>query len=251
MAPHSQIERELEKILADVAPQRGVHFTATLRPILLANLERGRIDFYLDHHAQAELHEYVWRVIEYYDRLSPYLRKIQQTKSSEVWEPLLQLLSKWAYRILQRIADLSTNLGQLAAECAATAAGKILTAHFPYDTEFEPWAYVLVRNVCHQQLRHENRDLDPIDDEQIMQIPDLATTDLAQVRELRQELLAAIEQLASVARQQVIVLHYFQGQSLPEIATLLGKTISAIYKLHFDALTELRKIWVNKGYKDE
>ena len=69
MAVHSnQFERELETILNIVAQQRDIRFAANLRPILLANLERGRIDFYLNRHAQAELDEYVWRVVGYYDR---------------------------------------------------------------------------------------------------------------------------------------------------------------------------------------
>ena len=84
-----------------------------------------------------------------------------------------------------------------------------------------------------------------------MQLPDLTYKDAARVRELRQELVVALEQLSSAARRQLIVLHYFQGFTLPEIADKLGKTISATYKLHFDALAELRKIWTGKEHKDE
>jgi RNA polymerase sigma factor (sigma-70 family) len=246
-----QIESNLEQILKTVAAQRGAHFAANLRPILLANLERGRIDFYLNDHAQAQLHEYVWRVADYHARLSPYLHKLQQTKSPEVWEPLLQTLRKWAGSILLHTPGLASNPDQLSPEYAAAAAEKILTAYFPYDTEFDPWAYVLVRNICRQLLRRERSQVDPIDDDRIVQLPDLSHADVERVRDLRRELLAVIEQLSSDARRQLIVLHYFQGYSLPDIAARLGKTMSAIYKLHFDALAELRKIWAGKEHNDE
>ena len=251
VAQSDQFERELETTLDVVAKQLGVRFATNLRPILLANLERGRIEFYLHGHAQAQLYDYVWRVAAYYDRLSPYLRKIQKTKSPDVWEPLLEDLRKWARGILQRTPGLSIDPNQISLEYAAMAAEKILTAYFPYDTEFAPWAYVLVRNVCRQQLRRDNREVSPIDDDRITQLPDLRHGDEARLRELRQELVVALEQLSSAARRQLIVLHYFQGFTLPEIADKLGKTISATYKLHFDALAELRKIWTGKEHKDE
>jgi RNA polymerase sigma factor (sigma-70 family) len=246
-----QIESNLEQILTTVAAQRGVSFAASLRPILLANLERGRIDFYLNDHAQAQLHEYVWRVADCYARLSPYLHTLQQTKSPEVWEPLLQTLRKWAGAILLHTPGLAGDLDQLSAEYASAAAEKILTAYFPYDTEFDPWAYVLVRNVCRQLLRRERLPIEPIDDDQVAQLPDLRHADVERVRDLRRDLLAAIEQLSSDARRQLIVLHYFQGYSLPDIAARLGKTMPAIYKLHFDALAELRKIWAGKEHNNE
>ncbi|MBI5567770.1 MAG: RNA polymerase sigma factor [Chloroflexi bacterium] len=246
-----QIESNLEQILTTVAARRGVPFAANLRPILLANLERGRIDFYLNNHAQAQLHEYVWRVADYYVRLSPYLRTLQQTKSPDVWEPLLQTLRQWASTLLRHTPGLAGDPDQLSPEYAAAAAEKLLTAYFPYDTEFDPWAYVLVRNVCRQLLRRERPPIDPIDDDQVAQLPDLRHADVERARDLRRELLGVIEQLSSDARRQLIVLHYFQGYSLPDIAARLGKTMSAIYKLHFDALAELRKIWAGKEHIDE
>ncbi|MFN8597860.1 MAG: RNA polymerase sigma factor [Anaerolineae bacterium] len=249
--PPDQIESNLEQILSAVAQQRGVQFAAALRPILFANLERGRIDFYLDGQAQAQLHDYVGRVADYYDRLSPYLYNIQQAKSPEVWEALSQTLRQWAYGILWQAPGLIADLNQLAAEYADAAAEKILTAYFPYDTEFEPWAYVLVRNVCRQLLRREHPSLELLDDERLVQTPDLAQADDTRRRDLRRDLLVAIEQLSSDARRQMIVLHYFQGYTLPDIAVRLNKTMSAVYKLHFDALAELRKIWAGQEHKDE
>ena len=68
---------------------------------------------------------------------------------------------------------------------------------------------------------------------------------------LRLDLLADIDQLASEARKQIILLHYFEGYSLPQIASKLDKSDNAVYKLHFDALNNLRKIWDNSRDKNE
>lgn len=249
--PPDQIESNLEQMLSAVAQQRGVPFATTLRAILLANLERGRIDFYLNGQPQAQLRDYVSRVAGYYDRLGLYLHSLQQAKDPDAWEPLTQTLRQWAYGILQQVPNLTTDLDQLAAEYANAAAEKILTAYFPYDTSFESWAFVLVRNVCRQLLRREHPSLEPLEDEQLAQLPDLAQADQTRRRDLRRDLLVAIEELSSDARRQMIVLHYFQGYTLPDIAVRLNKTMSAVYKLHFDALAELRKIWAGQEHKDE
>ena len=250
--PHSSpLEHELEDCLQSVAQQRGEGFAATLRPILITNLERGRIDHYLNGHVRAQLSEYVWRVAGYFELLGPYIDQVQKTKSQDVWEPLFRTLRTWAYRILNRTPASSRDLNQLSLEYAAAAAERILTAHFPYDTEFEPWAYVLLRNVCREHLRREKRIPVSISDESMSTLPDPTHIDRERLRALRLELLDAVQLLSSDARRQFIMLYYFQGYSLSEVAHNLNRSMSAIYKLHFDALTELRKIWNGKEHKDE
>jgi len=247
----NQLEYELENCLKSVAEQRGEHFATRLRSILIANLGRGRIHYYLNSHAGGQLHEYVERVAKCYERLGPYIDKAQKTKEQDVWESLFETLLAWASRILRRAGAHPDDLDQLAREYATAAAGRILTAHFPYDTEFEPWAYVLVRNVCREYRRRENRNLDSIDNEQIARLPDPAQTDREQPHRLRLELLDAVQHLSSDARRHFIMLYYFQGYALSEIAQILNRSLSAIYKLHFDTLNELRKIWSGKEHKDE
>lgn len=250
--PHSNpLEHELEDCLKSVARQRGELLAATLRPILIANLERGRIDHYLNGHAQAQLPDYVWRVADHFDRLSPYIDQVQKTKSEDVWEPLFSTLCAWAYRIMSRTPASSGDVEQISLECAAAAAARMLTAHFPYDTEFDPWAFVLLRNVCREYLRRETRAPLSIHDESISTLPDLTHIDRERLRGLRLDLLDAVQRLSSEARRQFVVRYYFQGYSLTEVARQLGRSMSAIYKLHFDALIELRKIWNGKEHKDE
>lgn len=245
------LECELEQILSTLAKQRGARFATQLRAILLTNLERGRIHFYLNGRAPAYLPEYVARVVQYFDRLNPYLQQLQRTKSPDAWEPLLFKLRIWISGVLQHLPGGVDDPAQLATDYADAAAEKILTAHFPYDTEFDPWAFVLARNVCLQQLRIGRRRVEPLDDDLLSLLPDLNHTAAAQRRELRQALLSAIEQLSSDARRKLIMLHYFQGSALPDIAAALDKTVTAVYKLHFDALAELRKIWAAQEHNNE
>ncbi len=47
----------------------------------------------------------------------------------------------------------------------------------------------------------------------------------------------------SEARKQVVLLRYFESYTFQQIALKLDKSDNAIYKLHFDALNNLRKIW--------
>ena len=117
-----QIESELEQILNAVAAERGPQFAAPLRPILLANLERGRIHFYLDGHAPAQLRDYVWRVADHYARLSPYLHQLQQARSTQAWEALLPQLQYRATAILRQVGDLSGNTIPFSADTTLTTA---------------------------------------------------------------------------------------------------------------------------------
>jgi RNA polymerase sigma factor (sigma-70 family) len=58
----------------------------------------------------------------------------------------------------------------------------------------------------------------------------------------RLDLLDAIDQLSSEDRRTIILLYYFEGKDFDEIAEVLDRTKNALYKLHFDALENLRKI---------
>jgi DNA-directed RNA polymerase specialized sigma24 family protein len=54
--------------------------------------------------------------------------------------------------------------------------------------------------------------------------------------------LEAVEQLSSDARRELIIQLYFSDYSFKEIAEKLNKSLNATYKVHFDALNELRDI---------
>ena len=65
------------------------------------------------------------------------------------------------------------------------------------------------------------------------------------------DLLSAVNKLNSEDRKRFIQLYYFEGLGFQEIAKILDRTTNALYKLHFDALENLRKILLDEGYTHE
>ena len=233
-----QIRLEIEKASQALPPE----LANKLWPVLLANLDRERVENFAGADP-ARTGEYVQRVREYYEQLHNYLYAVQNERSRLVWEPLMDKLQTWAYNFLLRKNFYpGRETRDVAQECAAEAAIMILNAHFPYDTEFEPWAYTIVTMACLHFFRKETKK-SRVPENQLVELdetlPDLST--FLQNGNATDDLLPAISQLVE-ARRQVIHLHYFAGFSLPEIAERMGKSPGAIYSLHFNALADLRKI---------
>ncbi|MGB4870792.1 MAG: RNA polymerase sigma factor [Candidatus Promineifilaceae bacterium] len=241
----------LQQAIQSVAAQNGKALARTITPIILANMDRGRVHNFLDGQENGQPEEYVWRVLAYYQKWQPYLAQIQEERQPDLWQPLYEKLKRWAYNYLFRknfhaAPDVKV---QMAADCAVMAATKLLNARFPYDTDFDPWAYVLVQNVTLKHLHKTYQDAaanwQQVDNWEEWEnvLPGLTSQGHRNIVELRQALITTIDQLASDARKQIIVLHYFDGLPLYEIAQIMGRSDNATHKLHFDALQNLRKIW--------
>jgi RNA polymerase sigma factor (sigma-70 family) len=132
-----------------------------------------------------------------------------------------------------------------------------LASHYPYDCEFEAWACVVTQHVCYHYMEreHGSNAIDTIDLSKIEEWLESPGDELEEgslnadvIR--KDQLLGAIGQL-SEARKAVIFLHYFEGQSLAQIAADLKLPNNTIYKRHFDALKQLRKILGSNWYIDE
>jgi RNA polymerase sigma factor (sigma-70 family) len=240
------IKFEIEQALKSLASQKGDQFVTSIRPILYTNLDRGRIQGFIETEIN-RVSEYVSDVADYYISLSSLISKLQIEKTEEVWEPLSEKLQRWAYYFFIRSkfhAGIETQ--EIANECANTAAITILEAYFPYDTDFDPWAHVIVLNTCRKFIWNATKK-SVIPPNSIVELDETLSAMSASVfenrkyQEVKSDVLNAISQLSDV-RRQVIELHYLDGFSLPEIAKIMGKSIGAIYSLHFNALDDLRKI---------
>jgi len=239
------IKAEMENALGILSEQKGNEIAMRIRSILYTNLDRGRIQGFIEGEID-RVHDYVWRVAEKYMNLSPYINEIQNEGAVNAWEPLIKQLQRWAYNFLRNdVVDMPPL--ENAQECANEAAITILGAHFPYDTDFEPWAYVIVKNVCSKFIRKATKkstvpqqSIIHIDDT-LDTIKDLQFEQQEHQKDLQDDLFEAIAQLSN-GRRQVIELKYLQDFSLNEIAPKMGKSIGAIYCLHFNALNDLRKI---------
>lgn len=245
----SDIKSEIDKALQVLSEQQGVSLATKIRPILYANLDRGRVQNYIEDNIN-RVPEYVTRVTEKYQRLHKFLHEMQIEKVSETWKPVLDQLEKWAYRFLVKkgYPEVATTW-QNAMECANEAASKLYRAYFPYDTEFDPWARVIVHNTCMKFIERDAKGVSVIEESyetlenSLKSINDSILLAADDPNNLLRELMDAIEQLAP-ERREVIFLKYFKGSSTTEIAKKLGKSIRAVHSLQFRAVQDLRKFLI-------
>lgn len=257
----AELKAELERVLEEMDAERGEAAEA-IRPILADNAESGRVQRFLDEEPDpSAIVAYVARVARYHQQCHEHVHQLQVEKSPEAWEALYVLLQKWAYAFLRRRGfPAHGDRYEHAVTCAGAAAATILATRFPFDVHFERWAYVLLQNICRRHIdKHWNSrdalDNAPVDlnewDDWVHNIahPD-AGEDVDRI-ELRHDLLQAIAELASEDRKEFILLYYFRQRTFAEIARTMGRSTNALYKLHFDALAELRKIWQQKQDNNE
>lgn len=242
-----KIQRTLEDALKALAGSKGGSLARQIRPILLANLDRGRIQGFVEEDAD-RIQAYVWHVAEIFTRLNPYLHQLQTEQRYEAWEPLYERMQNWAYNFFLRkgfTADQNTR--DIAIECASEAAATLLGAHFPYDTEFDPWAHIVVQNACRKYIQRNLKKSAMPEDKRVELDDELADPNgpLLEIdalqKELGEELAEVLGQL-SEARRTVIRSIYFDEMEPEEVARHMGKTVGAIYGLQFHALQDLRKI---------
>ncbi|GAB4159029.1 MAG: hypothetical protein Fur0021_29470 [Candidatus Promineifilaceae bacterium] len=230
------------RALRRLSQQKGEHFAEQLTPILFTNLRHKRPQNYLKRHPDKAPDDYVTHVTALYEELSGYLYQLQQEKSDSVWLPLCQKLTLWAQYELSRIPN-GYLLGQ-PEDMAQEAVSALMTARFPYDTPFDPWARVILRNTrVAVQKRSQSSKISWISWEghsettaaaALVTVEDAVTT--------HQDLLQAIEMMTHEGRQRLILLRYFDGLSYAEMSQFMEKSASALYKLHCEAIEELKDI---------
>lgn len=236
----------LRQALDEFAEERGQDAATAIQPIIFTSLQKGRVAKFLNQNSHITPRGYVWRVAGYYQKLHRYLYELQEMRSAKVWKPLYPKILTLAYRyFLRKGYPPRQTTRERADECAHEAIICIITAHFPYDVDFMPWMCTLLRNVC----RNSMNPPPPHIDQDISEIHYLLSEHDSErfyrderLRVLRDTLLKLIEELP-LARQQVILLHYFEGKSFEEIAKILKKTVNAVYQLHFYALRDLKNKW--------
>jgi RNA polymerase sigma factor (sigma-70 family) len=249
-----QLKKELEEAWQALRIHVGPEAADPLWPILLVNLARNRVEYYLKLNSAHRVADYVKHVANTYEATHRLIESIQVEKNTLVWRSLIRKLERWAYFYLSKHTNLA-HPHSLAADYAHEAAIQLLRAHFPYDTLFDPWANQLVQTVCLKQWGREKR-AGGAADSQLAYLEELLTTvadphqaENQELVALRVELLAAIEKLPSPDQKIVIQLRYFDQLPPKEIALRMNRKITAIYRLNFTALEELRKILKDSGYK--
>lgn len=252
----AELKAAIEKALQEMDGETG-RVVEAVRPILAGNVKSGRIQRFVNEDPDsAAVMAYVERVARYHEACHEQVHELQVEKSAEAWEALYVLLQKWAYAFLRRRGfPARGDRYEHAVACAGEAAATILSTRFPFDVHFQRWAYVILQNICRRHIEnHWNSrdalhnspvDLNEWDDWAQNLAHPTAEEDIERIG-LRHDLLEAITELASDARAEFILLYYFHQRTFAEIAEMMGRTTNALYKLHFDALEELRKIWQAK-----
>ena len=248
------LQETIEQALHRLAEQRGSELATAVASITFTNLGKGRVQNFLERQGYSPS-DYVWRVADKYEQWHDHLYAVQIEKRADVWPPLYEQLQKWAFHYLPRIgypsyASRDERLQQ-AQVCAAEASLVLINAFFPYDVNFDPWACILLQNVARKEMdrrvkpnleaQKQEIELDAWDD-WLQNLLNPADGDEQRLVDLRTDLLGAIGQLSSEDRQQFILLYYFEGQTFKEIAAKMNRRLNALYKLHSDALENLRKI---------
>lgn len=249
------LQQAVERALHLLAEQRGKELERAVSPIVFTSLSKGRIQTFLERQDYSPA-DYVRHVADHYEQWHDHVHAVQVEKRSDVWQPLYEQLQQWAFRLLPRMGYPAyvdrDDHRQQAYACAAKAALVLIDAYFPYDVDFEAWAYVLLRNVAR---KHMERDVKPRLEAQKKEVEldawdswqqnlfDPAGEKGQRLIELRIDLLRMVAQLTTEDRRQFILLYYFEEQPFKQIAAQMNKSPNALYKLHSDALENLRKIW--------
>jgi RNA polymerase sigma factor (sigma-70 family) len=247
----------IDQTLEQLRSLLGGALADTLQPILKLNEKRGRIRRHLALDPQSSLQSYIVAMAARYQADCAFLQQIQQQKNTEAWELLLDKLRRWAYSFLSswNLDDPTRILYTI--EIAQEASLEIIHSHFPYDCEFDAWACTITQHVSSKYMQRQS-PIDVIDDVDLSDAEEwfYTSTDHPTLSKLEREiaqkqaLLDAIAQLSD-KQKEAIWKHYFEGWTLSQIAAYLGISPSAVYKRHFDALKQLRKILGADWHKDE
>lgn len=247
---------EVELALASAAQIHGAEFVQLIRPIVVLNITKKRLDYFLDNSQENCLPEYVWRVVDGYKTWHTYVFQVQQLKEDSVWQPLYEQIQKWTYHFLCRKGFYRGEKTQhLAQEYAAEAAIAILNAHFPYDTDFNAWLQQVVIYTCCNQIEvwqhQENIKAKLIQKTQyenplkfMSEQPELVVCWQEDVDILHW----AIGKLKNPGMRQVVWLKYYGEFSSKEIGQLLNTSANHVDKLYCQAKKKLGKILGDFGY---
>lgn len=104
-----------------------------------------------------------------------------------------------------------------------------------FDTgrPFPPWFYRILRNLCLDHIRRSKRRREVPLSEVLIFADDSAE------REMQMALRQAIDALA-VEQREVVMLHYFEGLSYKEMASMLGKPMGTIMSTLYHARQKLK-----------
>ena len=155
---------------------------------------------------------------------------------AQLFDRYYDAVYRYAYARLGSISD-----AEDAAAETFTAMLQALPRFRWHGVPFEAWLFRIAMSKVVDVARHRTR-VRPAGDVVAVDVPD-PSGDPARVladREVRRELVAAIERLPADQRD-VVMLRFFAGRSIRETAALLGRSEGAVKQLQFRGLSGLRR----------
>lgn len=244
------VKEEVSCALEVVAQKYGLSFTAHVRPLVEANVEKGRLAHFIEGEPTKTASDYVWFVVDGFLQWHDYLEQIQQERSAIVWDSLTVEIEQWAYHFLLRKGFRSGRETQnLAQDYAQEAAIAILQAHFPFDTEPGAWLQQIVIYTCCNQIDDWKRQQEiekklarTLANEKPLKTGHGGMEYQVSSKEEAAVIYRAIQKLKNPKMRQVVWLRYYGGFSSQEIAEVIGSSYRYVDKLHWQAKQKLGKI---------
>jgi DNA-directed RNA polymerase specialized sigma24 family protein len=233
----------IEIVLREIEGIHGEKFCGKIRPIIYQNSKSGRIQFFLNQNLETTLQDYVIRVTNNFLKTHIYINGIQVHRSAQLWEPLFINMQKWGYNVLRKYGLIpGETTQQLATDCATDAAITLMEKQFPYDTEFDPWAFNFVKFACLKAIERETKKSNQITEVLYQDGVFAISRYNGSISSLgiAIDVINAYLQLTAY-RRKVIYYRYECGLCSKEIAIKMKKNVSAVDKLHFDAIRQLRE----------
>jgi len=111
-------------------------------------------------------------------------------------------------------------------------------ADYQLGRPFRPWIYTIALNVRREEARKKARSRETAIEPERVREPSIEPTASSPSDRLVQR---ALDKLSDSARE-VVVLHWYDGHSFPEIAEMLGASLSAVKVRAHRAYEQLRKM---------
>ena len=257
MSTHIMVNlgESVDQTLEDLQHRKHIEDLNFVNHVLRKNILSGRLRKAQANY-QLSLADYVSRVVDNVREYRAYLHDLRIEKSESAWLELQDKLQEWSYNLFASWgAFLEYERPEQAYEASVDGILEILKTKYPYDVEFDSWAYTLQRNVCRRHVRNASKrangftnkllEIDANDwcdenlpDTQLVPIE----TDLSKDDDSR-ALMTSISELRQ--DQQNFVQHYYFDQlSYADISSLMDRKKEALYSLHFDTIRSLRVLMI-------
>lgn len=243
-----QIRREIEsvRVLFDISLDE--EFSGLLLNLIAENTERGRLARYLDKEVDTSLVQYIRLVIRNYREQHKRVEGLQIGRDSTLWETLYGQVRSWVYDYLCRHGFMpNEGTFRLVDDYTSFTVEELLLSHFPYDIDFDRWARTLAQNTCSKYIARAMRQKRAPDRHQVG-LEQWHPASSASVHEEWLLIDEATEEMKQLlwklpgSFRTVLLLRYYESLDYVEIAEVMGRSLKAVYNLHFKAIARLREI---------